>query len=134
MVEGKPESEVCRNVFVTNTAGYTWRLVVVTERKNVIRLCDIELIHKFLMSCGNRDVAEMKTSWPALGATAGRFEGELSQVLEWAFAETWRNGQPERKVGLSQNGKFIRPDRAKRTRHNSSLQTLAGEANEYPGK
>lgn len=59
---------------------------------------------------------------------------ELSQGPEGDFADTWRNGQLERaKVGLSQKGKFIRPEGAKRTKHNSSLQMLAEEASEVPG-
>lgn len=57
---------------------------------------------------------------------------ELSQGPEGDFAETWRNGQLERaKVGLSQRGKFISPEGAERTKHNSLLQMLA-EASGVP--
>lgn len=75
----------------------------------------------------------MKTSLPASGATAGKFACELRKVLEGVFAETRRSGQPERaKAQLSQKGKLIRPDRAKRTKHSSSLQMLTGEVSECP--
>lgn len=41
-------------------------------------------------------------------------------------------GRQRAKVGLGHKGKLIGPNRAKRTKHNSSLQMLAGEANGYP--